>query len=109
MDSATFIAYAIVATLLTTALVMSALDAYESRNRDRNRDRRRVTALSLELMDARGERWAAHADAVAAEKAKEKAEADLVEAWRELFDQEQHLTAANTADVIDLRDRSRRS
>lgn len=105
MDTATFLTFTILTTLILTALVLSAIDAYETRNRTRRDDRERISELSLALMEARGERWAAHADAVAAEKAKEKAEAELVEAWRELSD---HETDATMAAVIDLRERQRR-
>ena len=105
MDTATFLTFTILTTLILTALVLSAIDAYETRNRTRRDDRERISEPSLALMEARGERWAAHADAVAAEKAKEKAEAELVEAWRELSD---HETDATMAAVIDLRERQRR-
>ncbi len=87
--------------LIGLFLILSLLDAWETRPRHKQT----IANLATELMEQRGQRWDAEHRAAEAEAARERAEASLVEATRELWNQEEALTQQAT--ILDLRHKRR--
>lgn len=83
--------------LISLFLILSLLDAWETRPRHKQT----IATLAAELIEQRGQRWDAEYRAAEAEAGRERAEASLVEVTRELWNQETRLTQQAT--VIDLR------
>lgn len=85
-----FLGVSLAVLLIGMFLVLAFLDEH----RQRPNYREVCKDLAKELMEQRGKRWDAEARAIRLEARKEKAEAQLVEVWRELADQEIRLTDA---------------